>query len=194
VRRRRGHCCCACRCAARNDAGDDVRGTDLHHRGRCRARASAAGMGEPNADVAGARLLRETLLRRRVARPEVAPSRHGRADRAGPRRGVRRQRVGDVHRRRRRLLRLGDDVYRAAARARYVELLARRRAGDAVEAVARARPATAGVCARGPRGATSKVSARHRWRKATSCSCDPAARFPPTARASRVAATSRKRS
>ena len=89
--------------AARDDAGDDVRRADLRHGRRRRARPpAAAGMGEPHADAAGARLLRGAVLRRRVARPQGAPSRHGRSHRAGPRRSVRRQRVGDAHRRRRR--------------------------------------------------------------------------------------------
>ena len=48
----------------------------------------------------------------------LAAPRHGRAGRARARRRVRRQRVVDVARRRRRLLRLGDDVHRACCSAR----------------------------------------------------------------------------
>ncbi len=54
--------------------------------------------------------------------------------------------------------------------ARYVELVARRRGGDAVESVARARPRQRSGCTRGRRGATWRPWVRRRSPPATSCS------------------------
>ena len=131
--------------AARDDAGDDVRGADLRHGRRRRARAPAAArVGEPHADACP----RSSIRRRRSSAARGATS------------GVRRPGM-DVP------VALGLAAAFAASAwstfagegpvyydsvtmfialllvARYVELVARRRAGDAVEAVARARPATA---------------------------------------------------
>ena len=77
--------------------------------------------------------------------------------------------------------------------ARYVELAARRRAGDAIEAVARARPATAErLSGLAFAAATSKPWARRRLPLTTCCSFDRARRSPPTARSSKGARISRK--
>ena len=105
----------ACGGGARDDAGDDVRGADLRHGRWRRAGPSAvARMGEPHAHVAGTPLFRGAFLPRRMARPQASARGHGRAGGAGTRRGLRRQRMGDVRWRRCGLLRLGHDVHRAA--------------------------------------------------------------------------------
>ena len=78
--------------AARDDAGDDVRGADLRHGRRRRARAPAAArMGEPHADAAGDPLLGGAVLPRRLARSPASAPGHGRAGRAraSPRRSPR---------------------------------------------------------------------------------------------------------
>ena len=100
---------------ARDDAGDDVRGARVPRRRRRRARAAcAARLGESCADVAGDALQRRAVLPRRMAGLARAPRGNGRSRRAGAWRSVRDQRDIDAVHRRCRVLRLGDDVRRAA--------------------------------------------------------------------------------
>ncbi len=92
-----------------------------------------------------------------------------------------------------RLLRLGDDVRRAAARR------ALRRAGRATarrrchRSVARARPATAERLVAWPARRDVEPSARHRSTPGDVVLVRPGARFPPTARSSKGARASRRR-
>ena len=101
----------------RHDAGDDVRGAGLH-RGRRHDRGPRAADAhrEPGADGAGRGVGGRAVLRRRVARAEGAPRRHGRAGRARHHRGVRGERARDAARRRPGLLRFDLDVRVSAAR------------------------------------------------------------------------------
>ena len=113
-------------------------------------------MGVLRADAARARLFRRAVLPRRVARCRASSPWHGCAGRAGDRRGVCCKRVGDIHRRRRRLLRLRHDVHRAAAdRA----LRRTRRAAEGGRGHRTRGAATPGRC-RAPRGVAG--SARRR--------------------------------
>ena len=133
-------------------------------------------------------------VRERVAGSPASAPRHGRADRARPRGRVRGERVGDVRRRRARLLRLGDDVHRAAARRALL------RAGDAAagrrgDRGDRAPAAGHGGTARaaGPRPASPRRSRPPHSRTGTSCWSGPARWCRPTASSSKAARTSRKR-
>ena len=154
---------------------------DLHHRRRRRARAPAAArLGEPHADAAGAPLLRGAVLPRRVARPAAAArpawtcrSRSGLAAAFAASAWATLAGEGAVY---------YDSVTMFIALllvARYVELVARRRAGDAIEAIARARPATARAPAGWPRPRRGRDGrARRRSPPATSCCVRPGATVP----------------
>ena len=143
---------------------------------------AAARVGEPHADAAGAAVLGGAVLPRRVARPQGPASGHGRSGRARPRRRVRCQRVGDVPRRGRRLLRLGDDVHRAAARRPLRR--ARRRGGAPATRSRRSRrrrPATAERLPDWPASRAVEIVGAAALAAATSCWCGRARPCPPTA-------------
>jgi len=77
--------------------------------------------------------------------------------------------------------------------ARYVELVARRRAGDAVEAIARARPQRPSAFSPGRQVRMSRRSARRRSSPGIGCSCDRVRAFRPMDGSSAAGPVSRKR-
>jgi hypothetical protein len=95
----------------RHDAGDDVRHTGVPRRRRHDAghRATDA-LGQPDPDPAGDPVFVRALLCQRVARPQAAPGRHGRAGGARRRRGLCGERLGNADCGGRGVFRFGDDV------------------------------------------------------------------------------------